>query len=122
MPTETKQGLPVGVPSGAPSCSLSPADLGHRRRGLADLVAAAHGRVTADDGISLRFPFSEELLEAAWWALQAETSCCPDFGYVLTVEPSERTFELAVHSDVPGHARWLRTVYLGHPDTGASDG
>jgi len=90
--------------------------------GLAELGAAATQRVADDGGITFRFPFSDELLERAWSALRAETSCCPGFRYVLTVEPSERTFALAVRTDVSDHARWLRTVYVGQADAEAAHG
>lgn len=120
MPHQTKKTLPIGVPSETPACSLSPTDLGRRRVGLAELAATATQRVADDGGISLRFPFSDELLERACSTLRAETFCCPGFRYVLTVEPSDRMVELAVRADVPGHARWLRAVYLEEPDTGAT--
>lgn len=119
MSAVPKKSLPVGVPSGAPSCSLSPTELDRRRAGLAQLAAAATEGIADAGGISLRFPFSDDLLDRAWSALRAETSCCPDFRYVLTVDPTDQSFEVAVRTDVPGHARWLRTVYLDEPKTDA---
>lgn len=122
MPSETKRTLPIGAPSGAPSCSLSPGELEGRRIGLAELAATAKDRVADDGGITLRFALTDELLEGAWAALRAEASCCRDFRYVLTLAPKDGTLDLSVRTDVPGHSRWLRTVYLEGPQRGTSRG
>jgi len=111
----------VATGAAAPSCSLPPDDLGRRRVALADLARAATDHAADDQGITLRFPFSDELLETAWSAVRAETGCCRDFRYVLAIEPSRGVFGLAVRTEVPGHARWLRSVYLENPGEGALD-
>jgi len=114
--------MPIGTTdTAAPSCSLSPDGLGRRRVALADLAEAATERTSDDQGVTLRFPFSDELLETAWSAVRAETVCCRDFRYVLAIEPSRGVFELAVRTEVPGHARWLRSAYLGSHGQGALD-
>jgi hypothetical protein len=69
------------------ACSLMPAELHERRRGLLAKVRAAVSDVTeSENGFSYKFPLSGEVLADATNLIQLEHQCCPFLTFKLTIE------------------------------------
>lgn len=70
------------------ACSLSPAELQGRQRGLlAELAGAASGRRLTDDGAHLTLSSSQAHLDLLFRVLAAERDCCRFLTFRLTFVP-----------------------------------
>ena len=71
----------------AVACSLMPAELQERRRGLLASVRAATSEVTElDEGFRYEFPLAGEVLGEITRLIQLEHQCCPFLTFRLTIQ------------------------------------
>ncbi|HZI60537.1 MAG TPA: hypothetical protein VFD62_07485 [Pyrinomonadaceae bacterium] len=93
------------------ACSLMPAELHERRRGLLAIVRAAMAEVTKlENGFSYRFPLAGETLTELTNLIQLEHQCCPFLTFTLTIESGAESVALEL-TGPPGTKQFLAETF-----------
>ena len=92
------------------ACSLMPAELHERRRGLLANVRAAMTEVTElENGFTYKFPLGDTLAELTN-LIQLEHQCCPFLTFTLTIESGADSVALAL-TGPPGTKQFLAETF-----------
>ena len=93
------------------ACSLMPAELQERRRGLLAKVRAATSEVTElDDGFRYEFPLAGEVLGEITKLIQLERQCCPFLTFRLTIQAGADSVSLDL-TGPPGTKEFLAETF-----------
>jgi hypothetical protein len=93
------------------ACSLMPAELQERRRGLLGNVMAAVSEVTElNDGFKYKFHLSGDVLTEVTNLIQLEHQCCPFLTFRLTIEAGSDSAALEL-TGPPGTKEFLADTF-----------
>jgi hypothetical protein len=95
------------------ACTLTPAELEHRKASLLPgLVARAVEQLALPNGVRWRFAPTDDLLAALTPVIEAERRCYRFLRFVVAVEPTGGSISLAV-TGPPGTREFLEQLVSG---------